>query len=170
MVVTLQKLAETVFFSYSQRFQAESGPGFSYFSLRWDFSNWVILWLSLLHFLWPGKAPFKEDSRGYKYTYFSYLGTWHGVGHKAGSQAVPDESKGELTVHSGGVSSVKPTSRQQHRPQMLRATGSAVPKAWEVDLGVTQDHFRPHAVDLDAFMMCFKKHFVAFSDFRTITA
>lgn len=126
--------------------------------------------MALLHFLWPGKAPFKEDSRGYKHTYFSYLGTRHGVGHKTGSQAVPDELKGGLTVHTRGVSIVKPTSRQQPRSQMLRATGSAVPKVWEADLGVTQDHFRPSAVDLDAFMMCFKKYFVAFSDFRTITA
>lgn len=169
MVVTLQKLAETDFFSYSQRFQAESGLGFSYFSLRWDFSNWVILWLSLLHFLWPGKAPFKEDSRGYKYTYFSYLGTWHRVRHKAGSQAVPDESKGGLSVHSGGVSTVKPTSRQQPGLRCSKLLVLQSPKCGK-DLGVTQDHFRPHAVDLDAFMMCFKNYFVAFSDFRTITA
>lgn len=75
VVVSLQKLAETVFCAHIQRFQAESGRGLSYPSLRWDFSNWVILWLSLLHFLWAGNLPFKEESSGYKYTYFGHLGT-----------------------------------------------------------------------------------------------
>ena len=52
---------------------------------------------------------------------------------------------------------------------MLTATGSAVPKVWEVGVLGTQYHFRPCETDLDVFIMCFRKHVRVFNHFRTIT-
>lgn len=87
--------------------------------------------------------------------------------HKAGSRAASDVRKDGLAVHSGGRSTVKNHSRQQLGPRR-----SKPPALWspvcEVDLVVTQDHFRPHAADQGVvIMMCFRKHIMIFSDLST---
>lgn len=69
-----------------------------------------------------------------------------------------------------GRSIVKNHSRQQLGPRRSKPLALQSP-AWEVELVVTKNHFRPRAADQGVvIVMRFRKHIMVFSDFSTPTA
>lgn len=136
MVVTQQKLTDSLLYPHP-KIAGKDSPGFSYFSLGWNSSNGSFCGSPYPAF---SELAMSDHRRQWGWQRPAFWPSRHQA-HKAGSQAGPDEWEDGLTVHSGGMNTVKITCQQQPGPQMLRATGSAVPNVWEVDLVVTH-HFR----------------------------